>query len=385
MLTTTQCRNAKPRDKSYKLTDSNGLYLEIRPNGSKRWRYRFELVSGDSRKESTFAIGDFADPPSAETLEESAQRRTGRRFTLAEARLERQKARDLVKQGVNPSHDRKLQRIKQEHSNANTFENLAHEWLSLKDWEQNTKNRRLDMLQRVVFKKIGKLPVKSITPMQILDVLQTALTTNGPSVASEARRTISSVFDFAIATLRAESDPVHPVRKSLPANKTQHKRPLSELEIGQLLRDVEGHGGRIETVVAFKLMWLTLCRPSEVVEARWEEFDLDGATWTIAAERMKMRKQHVVPLSTQAVEMLRVLHGVTGKREHLFPNRDHRHRPMATASFRQMLKSLGWAGKYSPHATRATGSTKLNEMGYSSDWIERQLAHSAANTVRGAY
>jgi integrase len=385
MLTDTQCRTAKPKDKPYKLSDGKGLYLEIKPNGVKAWRYRFELRDGDAIRESVFAIGDYATASSGETADEAQARRGGRRFTLAEARDERAKARALVKQGINPAHNRQLERIKREQENATTFEAVAKEWLALKDWEEVTKARRLDMLTRVVFPKIGSLPVMSITPAHILDVLNTSAKKNGLTVAAEAKRTMSSVFELAVSTLRANADPVYPVRKALPANKTQHKRPLDAREIGQLSRDVDGHGGRHETITAFRLMWLTLCRPSEVVNAQWSEFDLDAAIWRIPAERMKKRKVHVVPLPTQAVEMLRALHGITGRHVHLFPHRDDRTKPMVVASFRQMLNVLGWGGKYSPHATRTTGSTRLNELGFKSDWIERQLAHIEPNTVRRTY
>ncbi|MEB0019988.1 tyrosine-type recombinase/integrase, partial [Pseudomonas sp. RTB3] len=248
-----------------------------------------------------------------------------------------------------------------------------------------TKAKRLNMLQRVVFPKIGAIPLRSITPAHILDVLSTADKANGRTVAAEARRTMSGVFEFAISTLRADADPTYPVRKAIPANKTQHKRPLEHEEIGQMLRDISGYGGRYETTVAFRLMWLTLCRPGEAAEAQWSEFDLDNATWTIPAERMKKRVEHTAPLPRQAVELLRTLHGITGHRVHLFPNRDDYSRPMSIASFRQMLKVLNWAGRYSPHATRTTGSTRLNEMGFPTDWIERQLAHIEPNAVRRTY
>lgn len=385
MLNDTQCRNAKPKDKPYKLTDGKGLYLEIKPNGVKAWRYRFELRHGDALKESIFAIGDYAVAPSGETPEEAQARRGGRRFTLAEARDERTKARALVKQGINPAHNRQLERIKREQENATTFEAVAREWLALKDWEEVTKKRRLDMLARVVFPKIGRLPVKHVSPANILDVLNTAAKKNGLTVAAEAKRTMSGVFELAVSTLRADADPVYPVRKALPANKTQHKRPLTTEEIGQLMRDVETHGGRHETITAFRLMWLTLCRPSEAVEAEWSEFDLDAAIWRIPAERMKKRREHVIPLPNQAVQILRTLHGLTGRHVHLFPHRDDRKKPMVSASFRQMLNVLGWGGKFSPHATRTTGSTRLHEMGFSSDWIERQLAHAEPNKVKASY
>lgn len=381
-LTDTTCRNTKSDPKrTIKLTDGKGLYLEVKPNGVKAWRYRFEL----EKKESVFAIGNYFPPKLGETDEEASLRRAGGTFTLSEARNEHAKARALVKQGVNPAHHRKSERIKRSQENANTFACVAKEWLARKDWENTTKARRLDMLERVVFPKIGQLPLKKITPVHILDVLTSAAQKNGPSVAAEARRTMSGVFELAVATLRADNDPVYSVRKSIPANKTQHKRPLSPEEIGKLLKDVDGHGGRHETTSAFRLMWLTLCRPNEVVEAQWCEFDLANATWRIPADRMKKRRDHIVPLPRQAVSLLTVLRGLTGRYAHLFPGRDDRRRPMSQASFRQMLKALGWAGKYSPHATRTTGSTCLNEMGFVGDWIERQLAHVEPNAVRRTY
>ncbi|MBP9217653.1 MAG: tyrosine-type recombinase/integrase [Sterolibacterium sp.] len=385
MLNDTQCRNAKPQDKPYKLRDSNGLYLEIKPNGVKAWRYRFELREDGKIKESVFAIGDYANAPSGETPEEAKARRDGRRFTLAEARDERIKARALVKQGINPAQQRQLERIKRAQENATTLEAVAKEWLALKDWEEITKKRRLDMLTRVVFPTLGELPVKQVTPPLILGVLKKAAEKNGVSVMEEAKRTLFGIFELAAETFRVDANPVHQWREALPKNKTQHKRPLETAEIGQLLRDFDGHGGRHETITAFRLMWLTLTRPREAVEAKWEEFDLDAAMWRIPAGRMKMRREHVVPLPTQAVEMLRALHGLTGRHAHLFPHRDDKTKPMATASFRQALNVLGWAGKYSPHATRTTGSTRLNEMGYTADWIERQLAHAEPNAVRRTY
>lgn len=384
-LTDTACRTAKPKDKPYKLTDGNGLYLEVKPSGVKAWRYRFELSDGNSKKESVFAIGDYVIVPKGETPEQAEERRKGRRFTLSEAREERVKARSLVVQGINPAHHRQQERVKRDYEKAITFEAVAKEWLALKDWEEITKSRRLKMLERVIFPRIGDLPIKAITPAHILEVLKGAAQDNGLSVAAEAKRTMSGVFELAISTLRATNDPVHPVRKALPANKTQHKRPLSTNEIGQLLRDIDSHGGRHETLCAFRLMWLTLCRPNEAVEAQWSEFDLGKALWKIPAERMKKRKEHANPLPKQAVEMLRGLHAITGKYTHVFPHRDERTRPMVSASFRQMLKVLGWSGKYSPHATRTTGSTRLNEMGFSADWIERQLAHTEQNAVRRTY
>ena len=381
MLTDTKCRNARPKLKPYRLTDQHGLVLEIKPNGTKAWRYRFALGS----KESMFAIGDYTTPPAGETADDAAARRAGGMLTLAEARDEHKKARALVKQGINPAHARQLERKRQVLDLANTFEAVATEWLALKDWEEVTKKRRLDMLKRVVFPSIGQLPVKQISPAVILQILKDAAERRGISVMAEAKRTMFGIFELAAETFRVDSNPVHQWREALPKNKTQHKRPLDTVEVGQLLRDVSGWSGRHETLAAFRLMWLTLCRPNEAVGARWSEFNFDAGLWKIPADRMKKRKDHTIPLPRQAVELMHGIHHITGQHEYCFPHRDDRSRPMEVNTFRQMLMVLGWAGKFSPHATRTTGSTRLNEMGYPSDWIERQLAHAEPNAVRRTY
>ncbi|MCG8994500.1 tyrosine-type recombinase/integrase [Laribacter hongkongensis] len=381
MLTDTKCRNAKPAAKPYKLPDGGGLHLEVKTNGVKAWRYRFELGG----KESMFAIGNYATAPAGESEAQASQRRAAGSFTLAEARAERDKARQLVKQGVNPAHQRQQDQLTRELAQAVTFEAVADEWLALKDWQPETKARRLDMLERVVFPHIGKHSIQSITSAQILALLQLSATRNGPTVAAEAKRAISGIFDLAVATLRADRDPVHPIRKALPTNKTRHKIPLNAEEVGQLLRDMAGHGGRLETITAFRLLWWTLCRPGEAARAEWSEFDLDAAVWRRPCEHMKGRKEHTVPLPRQAVEALRTLQAITGRYTHLFPGRDDRTKPMAEASFRQAIHARGWAGRFSPHAARTTGSTILNGMGFNPDWIERQLAHVEPNAVRRTY
>ncbi|KPX00541.1 Phage integrase protein [Pseudomonas savastanoi] len=361
LLTDANCRSAKPKEKLYRLNDQRGLYLEVKPTGVKAWRYRFAL----NGKSSMIGLGDYPA------------------VRLSEARERSEAARKLVKEGVNPAQQRQLDRVRQANEATNTFDVIAKEWLQTKDWEDITKNRRLDMLERVVFPNIGKLPVREVTSAQILNILQSTFKRGAPSVAAEARRTMSAVFEYAVATLRADSDPVWPVRKALPTNKTQHKTALTTDQIGKLLRDFDNHRCSFQLNYCIQLMWWTLGRPSEVAE--WEEFDLEAAIWRVPSRRMKARKEHIVPLPRQAIQMLNVLHGITGNRTHLFPGRDNRQMPMAVASMRQALKVLGWSGKYSPHGTRTTGSTRLNELGYRPDAIEAQLAHADQNNVRRAY
>lgn len=281
--------------------------------------------------------------------------------------------------------NRQLTKIKREIDASNTFEMIAQEWLALKGWEPETKSRRLGMLKRVVFPSIGKLPVRTITSAHILDILNKTVKRGAPSVAAEAKRTMSGVFELAVATLRADTDPVWPVRKALPPNKTQHKAALSTSQVGKLLNAFESQGGHFQTLMAFRLMWLTLTRANESVQAKWDEFDLANELWKIPKERMKARREHLLPLPRQAVAVLKTMHPITGQGTYVFPNRDDSQRPMSDAAFRQALKKLGWATIYSPHGTRTTGSTRLNEMGYRPDAIEAQLAHAEPNSVRRAY
>lgn len=188
-----------------------------------------------------------------------------------------------------------------------------------------------------------------------------------------------------MATLRADSDPVWSARKALPANKTQHKQALNPRQIGKLLSCFDNSRGSYHVNYCMWLMWWTLARPAEVTEAEWAEFDLDNGLWTIPAARMKARREHVIPLPSPAVNMLKTLQGLTGQQQHHFPGRDNQQGPMTSHSLRQLLKSLGWSGTYSPHVTRTTGSTRLNKMGYRPDAIEAQLAHADTNNVRRTY
>lgn len=385
MLTDTQCRNAKPKEKLYKLPDAKGLYLEVKPNGTKTWRYRFELSDGEKRNEGTFTIGEYGVSPAGEAPEQGRSRRDGGVFTLAEAREERAKARALVKQGISPVSNRKDIRLKAQLVVSDIFEPFAKEWITLKDWEEVTKKRRQDMLERVVFPYIGQSPLRQISPAHIFNILTKAAKNNGVTVKDEAKRTLFGIFELALETERVDSNPVRQWRGVLPVNKTQHREALSKEDIGKLMRDIAGYERNFQTVGALLLMWYTLCRSNEVVGARWCEIDFENASWTIPSERMKMRVEHKVPLPQQALVLLRRLKEVSGHREHVFPNRDNRAIPMATATLRQALNYLKWGTRYSPHATRTTGSTRLHELGFNSDWIERQLAHIDPNIVRRTY
>ena len=386
MLTDSAIRAAKPKTKPYKVSDAKGLHLYVPPSGARIWRYRFELAGS----ESVYTIGNYCTP-SKESEEQAALRRAGGEYTLAEARTERDRCRALVKQGINPAGQRKIDALKASNAREQTFETVAREWVdmraSVKGWETATKNRRVNLLERLAFPRVGKLPMHEVTGAHVFDLLKRAHKNNGPAVKEELQRTLAGIFALAVSTGRADRDVVAPVINGgqLPTHRSEHKVALEVEEVGQLMRDLAGYNSLVLVPAAFKLMWWTLVRPVEACSAQWCDIDLDKAVWSIPAERMKMRKGYSTPLPAQAVAMLRGLRAITGHRTHVFPGRDDPTGPLSTASMRQALKVLGWAGKYSPHATRTTGSTLLNGMGYPSEWVERQLAHIEQNKSKRTY
>lgn len=384
MLTDTRIRNAKAAKRPYKLTDSAGLHLEVRPNGAKLLRYRYRIAG----RENLYAMGEYAQAPDGETRKEGEVRRAGGRFTLTEARAERERCRGLVKQGIHPAQQRKLQTIQRQYEGANTFAAVAREWIeqNAKHWTKQTRTQRERILEREVFPTIGALPLKGenkVTSAHILPILKRL----APSVATIAQQAISATFRLAIATLRAESDPVAPLRGAVKAPPTKHKTPLDAKQIPGFFKALDGYTGSFQTKAALRLVWWTLTRTKETLQSEWSEFDLDGATWEIPGERMKKRtmRPHVVPLPSQAVDLLRGLHAFTGDSDYVFPNRSSNRKPAAVTLLNKAVSSMGYAGKFSPHAIRTTGSTALNEMGFNGDWVERQLAHSDRNETRASY
>lgn len=363
-LTDTRIRNAKPAEKPYKLADGGGLYIEITPNGSKLWRLRYRLA----RKENVFAVGEYPA------------------VGLADARVARDAAKKLIRDGIHPSHHRKLERVRQAHEHANTFEAVAREWIAhnAEHWTAKTLQQRKHALERDVFPAVGSLPVRQVAPAHVLSVVK-KIEKRAPAMAVLANQAIGAVCRYAVATLRADIDPTNPLRGSLLPRPVEHHKPLTTGDIPGFVRALEAYPGYFSTKAALRLTLLTLVRSTEMLEARWSEFDLEMALWRIPAERMKMRDPHTVPLSRQAVVLLNTLRSVTGNGEYLFPNRSNLHKPASRGVLWKAVASMGYLGRFSPHGIRATGSTMLNEMGYRPDWIDRQLAHKERNKVRASY
>lgn len=381
-LTDTRISKAKQRRAPYKLTDERGLYIEIRPTGAKLWRCRYRIGG----KENVYALGEYTSRPKKETASETLARIDGGRLTLLEARTEREKARALVKQGIHPAHRRAEVKAAQIVANTDTFEAVATRWLAdrLKTYAPRTVALAESALQAGLYPYIGSQPVRSITPARLLELLRQCERRSGPAAAIKLRQLASKVFRFAIVNQCGESDPAMLLRDAI-THVTKHRKPLSRARIKALLDAIEVDSGNPETRIALRLLLLLFVRPTELREAEWTEFDLDGAEWRIPASRMKMREPHIVPLAPQAVALLRSLHARTGSGRYLFPNVNGR-TCMASGTLLVALTRMGFInGEFTPHGFRATASTLLNEMGYRPDVIERQLAHKPKDAVRASY
>ena len=363
-LNNTQIRNAKALKKPYKLTDGEGLYLLVTPQRSKHWRLRYRLAG----KENVFAIGAYPV------------------IGLKEAREEKITAKKLIAKGIHPAYDRKLEKIRKTHEHANSFEAVAKEWLTNQadSWTPRTIQQRKSILQRDVYPEIGTLPIRQVTPAHVLAILK-KIESRAPSIAVIVNQLIGSISRYAVATLRADIDPTNPLRGSLKQIQTQHKKPLTPEAIPSFMAALENYSGYFSNKIALKILMLTLVRTIELLHARWDEFDLESATWIIPAERMKQRQQHTVPLSRQAVNLLKHLQPLTGNSEYLFPSRSNLARPVSIGVLWKMVARMGYQGHFSPHGIRATGSTILNEQGFRPDVIERQLAHQERDKTRASY
>lgn len=366
-LTDTSCRNTKPTDKIIKLTDSHGLYLEVKPNGSKLWRYRYKIGG----KENLYAIGEYP------------------KISLAAARTERDEAKKLVKRGIHPAHQRKQDVYAQVSENENTFKALANEWKEANGKKKKWTDYYTKQIDRVfnadVFPLVGNFPIRNISPDQMLAVLVRIEKRGAHTVAILARQWCSAVFCYAIGRRKADTDPTYALRGTIKRPTVQHNKPLPLKEIPAFIKALDEHGGYRTTIISIKLLMLTFVRTKELRESNWGEFDLDNAIWEIPATRMKMREKHLVPLSRQAVELLRELYHLTGGQQWLFPNYRRPADCMTATTINRSLERMGYGGQFSAHGFRSTASTLLHEMEFSSDLIERQLAHSDRNKSRASY
>jgi integrase len=359
--------NAKPREKAYKLSDERGLFLLVKPNGSKYWRFKYRF----NNKEKLLAFGVYPD------------------ISLADARNKRDDARKLVANQIDPGELRKANKRAVIMAAENSFEAIAREWFVKfsSKWTESHGERIFRRLEKDIFPWLGSTPINEVTPPKLLVVLRRIESRGAVETAHRAHQNCSQVFRYAIATGRAERDPAADLKGALQPVKSGHHASITDpKEIAKLMRAINDYKGFIITKCALKLAPLVFVRPGELRKAEWSEINFETAEWRIPASKMKMRVMHIVPLSTQAIEVLKEVQPLTGHLKYVFPGVRALDRPMSENTVTGALRRLGYTSdEMTGHGFRSMACTILNEQGWNRDAIERQLAHSERNNVRAAY
>jgi len=361
--------NAKPGKKTRRMFDAQGLYLEVSPSGGRWWRLKYRVAGAEKR----ISLGTFPE------------------VSLADARERRDAARKLLAQGLDPSAERKAERRAAELRDANSFEAVAREWYAkqARTWTARHANDVLRRLEANLFPDLGARPVAEITAPELLAAAREVEARGAHDLAHRMVGVAGQVFRYAIASGRCERDPSGDLRGALAPHRARNQRAIKPEELPELLRAIDGYEtiGDRQTALGLRLLCLTFVRTAELIGATWDEFrDLDGdaPTWEVPAERMKLKRPHVVPLSRQAVAILKELRALGGGSRFVLPGRN-RDVPISNNTLLFALYRLGYKGKMTGHGFRAVASSALNEAGFRPDVIERQLAHVERSKVRGAY
>lgn len=369
-LTAINCKSAAPSSKAYKLSDEKGLYLEIMPNGSKYWRMKYRFLG----KEKKLAFGVFPE------------------VTLAEAREKRDNARKLLSQGTDPSAYKQELRHLAEINAQNTFELLAREWHSknIAKWTDKHGQDILVRLEKDIFPEIGHIPTRDLTAPRLLTAIQKMEKRGAHELARRARGTCEQILAYGIGTGRTDRNVAQDLRGTLEAFKRGNYATIDTDELPEFISKLEKNEARLypQTIRATKLLMLTFVRTSELINATWDEFDFTKKSWNIPAERMKMRRPHLVPLSAQVIELLKQQREETNgiNTPYVFPNQTEPKRPMSNATILGGIKRLGYKGKMTGHGFRALAMSTIKEkLGYRHEVIDLQLAHAKKNKIDAAY
>lgn len=364
-------RAAKPKEKAYKLFDGGGLYIEILPSGKKLWRLKYYYLS----KEKRISFGAYPY------------------ITLGEARDMRDDAKKQLLKGINPSRERKEQKLQATRNAENTFKAIALEWHELKSerWSEGYARKVMKGLELNVFPYIGHRPIAEITPPELLTECLRRIEKRGSlDIAGRTKQICGQVFRYGIQTGRCEWNAAENLQGALKTKKTEHFRTIDSRQVPDFIRALERNEARLfeRTRRAVWLSLYTFCRPVEIRKARWQDIDFDAALWTIPAEMMKMRREHIVPLSRQAIAVLKAQKEEVEpfNTEWVFPSQIRPRNPMSDGTVNKAIKRLGYGKDMVAHGFRALARTTIHEkLKYNSEVIERQLAHKASGALGEAY
>lgn len=362
MLTDAKIRKIKPLEKRTKYTDEKGMYLEVLPSGGMYWRLKFRL----NGKENVFSIGTYPE------------------ISLANARIERDQAKRLIQQGINPNEVKK--KHQQEVDQDTLFKSLAMEWMQNRKEmiKEGTYLRDLTTFEKDIFPYLGKMPIDKIKGKNVLDCAQRIEARGAQEMAKRSIPLVGRVFRFAIRKGLIENDPTPHLGEALKPRKVKNMARLDISEFPPFLLRMDKYHGSFLVKTALQFMTLTFVRTGELINMEWSEIDFDNQIWRIPAHKMKMAEPHLVPLSMQAIALLKELEPLTGHKQFVFYN----HSTAKTISNNALLsaiRTMGYMGKMTGHGFRGLASTTLHEQGYMHDAIEVQLAHKTGNTVSQAY
>lgn len=366
-LTDVAIKKLKPADKPLKVSDERGLFLLVKPSGAKLWRWKYRYQG----KEKLMALGGYPD------------------VSLAQAREKRDEGRKLLAAGTDPMGQRREVKVAQRIALEDSFEAVARKWWG--SWKSARSERHAEYvirrLEADVFPIIGHRPISELEASELVAMLKRIEARGALDIAKRAMQACGQVFRYAIAHGKAIRNPATDVRPSdiLPPRRKEHYARVDARELPELLRKIEVYQGAPVTRAAMKLMAMTFVRTSELIGARWEEFDLEAGRWDIPAERMKMKTPHIVPLSKQAITLLRALHTSSGRSALLFPGERNPKKPMSNNTILKALERMGFKGRMTGHGFRGVASTLLHEQGFDHAHIELQLAHQERDEVSASY
>lgn len=367
MLTEIAIRKASAAKRDYRLSDDRGLYLLVRPTGSKLWQVRYR----HGGKQKTASLGQYPE------------------ISLKDARVRRDDVRRTLGAGIDPVQAKRAEQVAREARSLHTFESVAREWWTA--WRAARSDNHVQYvmrrLEQNVFPKLGTRPIDEIQAPELVAMTKAVAARGALDIAKRCLQMCSQVFRYAIAHGQATRNPATDIKPSdiLPSRSKVNYARIDARELPDLLRKIEAYQGTPTTRLAIKLMALTFVRTGELIGAQWSEFDLDARRWDIPAERMKMKTPHVVPLSTQAVEVLQILQTITGHRALLFPGERDHEKPMSNNTILGALDRMGYGGRMTGHGFRGLASTILHEQSFDHAHIELQLAHTERNAVSAAY
>lgn len=363
-LTELAIKNAKPRDKTYNLTDGNGLGIAISPAGGKLWRWRYRY----NGKEQILALGKYPA------------------ITLAQARRLRDEARELVESGQHPTRVKQAKKLRRMSDSENTFESIARHWHTHRDGKLNRKYHAqiLTRLEQHVFPVIGAVPITEITIPDIVKTIEKIGDKGTIITAKRMKQYIAQIFRFAAQRGLCQHNPASDLKDILPSADQNHHACVDIFDAPELLQKIYERNEDFSKT-AMQMLALTFVRTGELIGAKWEEIDWERKEWNIPAARMKMKRPHTVPLSRQAIEILTKLREKTGDKSFMFYSPASKSKHISNGSVLMALRRMGYQGRMTGHGFRTLASTILNEKGYRPDIIERQLAHEDADRIRSAY